>query len=572
VPNYVGYLGISPAENGEVSSTFSPPGVRTDTLFFETVSFALPPVGMTGILTHHPVTRSLNNPYGAVAPAFSDDFYNRIHINPNPVDFGSVIEDTTVTVEMWNAFFTDTTITSYTDLGFAGLSLDPAQVPPPDVVIGPLVNYQLDISATTDGPGVISAKLQFAATGKYFPLITITGRRAKLFPFATSWDRDIVDEYEWKTNVIETDSGEERRYRLRKWPRRSVQLGMAAVGDLAGELRVAMQSAQSADYALPLWQYESELTQAASAGATELFVNTTDSDYQAGGSAILIESHLRFETVGVESIQADRLVLTTEGVPGQAWAKGTKIYPVRVGILDPEIEFSHPSGNVSRAVVNFDSTDQEKTFSSHGFASYLGYPVIPWMPNWANGRKYTSTRKMEALDGGIHPVSRYVKSLKYGEKYSFEWFLGGRASVKKFLALAQLMAGRCNPVWVPTWQEDMRVRLDYAFGEAALHVTSNFISKTYRSSVINDLYVRVKLLDGSEYYDRVEAASTDPASPTNDVITLETGFAATFRPIDVMNFCLMPLCRLDQDSVILTWKSAHVAESTTTFVYVPEQP
>jgi hypothetical protein len=341
---------------------------------------------------------------------------------------------------------------------------------------------------------------------------------------------------------------------------------------MSGELRVAMQSSQSTDYALPLWQYESQTTQDLALGATEDFVDTTDSDFQAGGSAMLVESHLRFETLGVESVQADRLVLTAEGVPGQAWSKGTKIYPVRVGVLDPEIEFSHPSGNVSRAIVNFDGTDQEKTFSSHGFATYLGYPVIPWMPNWANGRKYTSTRKMETVDGGIFPVTRYVKSLNFGEKYSFEWFFANRSQVKKFLALAQLMAGRYRPIWVPTWQDDMRVRLTYSTGEASLHVTSNFISKTYRSSVLNNLYVRVKLLDGSEHYDRVELASVDPSSPTNDVIALATGFAATFRPIDVMNFCLMPLCRLDQDSVIVTWKSAHVAEAETTFVYVPEQP
>lgn len=573
MPNYVGYGGPSLSLGGSNVGITDPAGLRLDSLFNEPVApWSVSPGLLFGQTQHNATVREENDYYGVVATGFSNDFYNRIHISPNPVALGSVIEETTVAIEMWNAFFTQAVLTSYTDLGFSGLSLDPLEVPPPDVTIKPLENYQIHLTASVDGPGVIAGKLQFAATGKYVQLITINGRRAKLFPFITSWDRDIVDEYEWKTNVVETDSGDERRYRLRKWPRRSVQMGMAAVGTMSGELRVAMQSSQSTDYALPLWQYESQITQELALGASEVFVDTTDSDFQAGGSAMLVESHLRFETLGVESVQADRLVLTSEGVPGQTWAKGTKIYPVRVGVLDPEIEFSHPSGNVSRAIVNFDGTDQEKTFSSHGFATYLGYPVIPWMPNWANGRKYTSTRKMEAVDGGIYPVTRYVKSLNFGEKYSFEWFFANRSQVKKFLALAQLMAGRYRPIWVPTWQEDMRVRLTYSIGEASLHVTSNFISKAYRSTVLNNLYVRVKLLDGSEYYDRIQLASVDPSSPTNDVITLATGLAATFRPIDVMNFCLMPLCRLDQDSVIVTWKSAHVAEAETTFVYVPEQP
>ena len=38
-------------------------------------------------------------------PSFADDFYNRIHVTPNPINVGNLLAEDTRFITVWNAFF-----------------------------------------------------------------------------------------------------------------------------------------------------------------------------------------------------------------------------------------------------------------------------------------------------------------------------------------------------------------------------------------------------------------------------------------------------------------------------------
>lgn len=513
---------------------------------------------------------------GAIAPAFSHDFYNRIHVGPNPADFGSLLEPTDLTVEIWNAFFEPSEYVDHVLTDFLGLELEAASVPPPPITIPALHNHTFKITATTEGPSSIAALMDFLITtttvAKPVPTLRIIGKRGKLFPFVTSWAEDPVEEFAWKTNILKTDDQHERRYQLREWPRRSFRIGMEAVGASAADLRVALLGNQAEDYALPLWMYESFLTDPASIGETTIYVDTTDNDFQVGGSAMLLQSQDKFETVTILSVADDHLVLKANKALSQDWPAGTAIYPIRVCRINERIPLNAVTGNVVNATVNLEAVEQEKTFDAPAVPYYLGIPCITTLPDWGKGRPLAYIRHIDELDAGIYPKQFFNLSPGFQAQNGFSWFLNGRSTVKQFLALMQYLSGRYKTVWLPTWQEDFVLAQAYVTGQTVVTVKGNFASQFMRSNVAEPAHVRLRLKDGTEYRDQLLAATANSVNPNNDDLFLKNGWVGDFEPYWVENFCMMYAVRLVADRVRLVWKTPQMALAETPFIYAPDQP
>lgn len=524
-----------------------------------------------GVLSKAPSSALKRGHTGGVVPTFSLDYYNRIHVTPVSINFGSVLNEITTNVEIWNAFFEDSTWTGQTTIGFDGLGLDPADIPDGSpIVFGPLRNAIVDLTAYLEGPGVISAQLQFLITGREVPVVTIVGRRSKLFPFVTSWDRNPVEKFEWKTNIVATEEGIESRYRLRKWPRRSFQFGLAGAGSSARDLRVSLQTSQDSSYELPLWMYSAELTEVAIAGTTTLFVDTDDSDFYPGEKALLYVSPEIFESVDVGEVFSNRLEIINTTLQ-RTWQPGTQVCPIRSSRFDDVIQFTAPVGNVSRAIINLDALNSEKNFDDVGLQSYLGIPVLTSSPNWENDRSFSYGRLIDTVDNQIHPKKWYVESQRYWEEQDFYWFLNGREAVKKFKAMVQMLAGRQNTIWLPSWQEDFALAEDYAYGSSTITVKGDFATKHLAANIVNPTHVRLLTLDGTMHFSRLLDAKANVVFSYNEDLTID-GWAADIPKNWVENFCLMSLVRLTSDVVEIEWLTPQMAKATTRFRYVPEQP
>lgn len=510
---------------------------------------------------------------GQVVPSFTGDFYNRIHIFPNPAPLGSVLEETTATIEIWNAFFSQTTWDSYTTLRFEGLAVETNQSPPPQVVIDPLQNHLFNLTATTIGPATISAEIHFDMPGRFVQTLEITGRRSKLFPFITSWEKNPKETFEWKTNIVETEQWEEYRYRLRELPRRQFEFGLGAVARGYSDLRVSLLSAQNSEYAVPLWMYEEKLTASANAGNTTIYLSTADSDFAADTPAMLYLSSEEFETVQILSVASDRLELDPNKAVGRYWPARTSVIPLRLSRFQDRISLSSKSPADATSTVKLTTINSETSFESPVLPEYLGYKIIAdILPNWRSARKYSYLRKIGTMDDNIHPIEYHELSFRYGEEQEFEWYLNGRDKITLFKALLNHMAGRHVPVWVPSWHNDFPIDEPYSAGQKVVRIQTNFASKFMQANIADPAHVRLRLIDGTELYDRLVSAAPSPAFPERDEMVLENGWANEFRKGEVENFCLLTLCRLNSDKTEIEWYTPQMARAKTTFVYVPEQP
>lgn len=508
---------------------------------------------------------------GVVVHSFSQDYYNRLHIFPIPVDFGSVTQQKTINLQVWNAFFDVAEYTGQITSGFDGISLDAGATPPPTIYIPALYNYQIPITAEVEGPGNLNGLLQLQITGKYSSTIPVVGRRTKLFPFVTSWDTNPIETFEYKTNIVETEQWEEHRYRLRAYPRRSFQLGIAAAGRGDSELRVSLMGSQGSEYALPVWMYETELLQQVLPGDNRVYVGTADSDFVVGEGIMILESSERFEVVEVVAVGDGYVDVDPDNGPSQLWYAGTKAYPVRNTRFSDTISLTSPAGNVSKATVNLDSLIPERAFSAHAFPLYKGHPVMTWMPNWVSGGKVSYKRKVELVDNGIYPATQHQLSTRYGEEQDFEWLLRNRTEVLQFRNLMNYMAGRHKPIWIPSWHNDMPIARTYT-GTVELYANSSFATKYLLSDSTLSLHLRLLKKDGTAYYGKVEEVAPAPDIPTHDRIILDDLWPDTIPTYWVEDLSQISLVRLSSDSYDITWYTPQVAVAKITVVRVPEQP
>ena len=117
---------------------------------------------------------------GRRACSFFDDFYNRVYITPNPLDFEAVIADSELTVDVWSAFLGPQTLESVsadldptvnlihpaTPLEFAGLELK-----------------TFTVQAALNGPPGIDTSYTFTFEGVEYDL-QVLGTRIRLWPYS----------------------------------------------------------------------------------------------------------------------------------------------------------------------------------------------------------------------------------------------------------------------------------------------------------------------------------------------------------------------------------------------------
>jgi len=154
---------------------------------------------------------------------------------------------------------------------------------------------------------VIDAAYRFVFAGGLTALLVVTGRRVVVFGMRPDWSQGITERLEWLTEVLEAYDGTEQRVRLRQLPRRGFEYGFLIEGRDAQVLDHLLFAWGARIYCLPVWTDVSTLAGEAAIGSTALTVqDVANSDYHAGGLAVLWRSNTRHEAVETSPSPATR--------------------------------------------------------------------------------------------------------------------------------------------------------------------------------------------------------------------------------------------------------------------------
>jgi hypothetical protein len=499
-----------------------------------------------------PISENVVNKTGGTLGTFGFDFFNRIHASARTIDLGNVVGNQTFTFDLWNAFAYGLTVTSLDESGLDGVELSGVGTPPVQFLAFEELVYT--ITVTADGPPALDAILTWHFSDGETRTLEILGRRVIGWAFSPDWSQGLVERLEWNTDVLRSYNGHEQRRKKRIGARRGLEFDFTVQAANFRRFETTLFGWQARVFAVPLWWDERILAVDLPIGSSSIAVDTTFTEFAAGGLALIRSTDVDAEVISIDSI-TDSSITLARATLGD-WPAGSRIYPAALMRLAQTQQISRWDGETSYLRAQFLGTTAALYAADGGATTYLGYPVLTVRASIDGDLTVSYDRVLDTLDNGIAPpVLVDQTGIPLGSQHH-GFAAHSRADVAALRKLLYYLAGRYAAVWVPTWTSDVVPTVTIANGAANIDVEAQGYP-LYVNAAPGRNHLRVELTDNSVLYFKVTGSSTidsvterltiSPVSPQNIPLS-------TIRQVSFMR-----LMRLDADAVeLLHWTGQDV--------------
>lgn len=497
-------------------------------------------------------------PTGSVAAAFVHDYYNRIHLRPTSVDFGNVANEVARSVNIWNAYLTSVTLTAVTTSDNTGLSASAGTLP---VVIGPLGTSPVTITAAEDGPPTINTHYTFTFSTGDTPRLSITGQRARLWPFPPNWREGVEETRSFKTDIITSRSNREQRRAVRQTPRRNFRVQVTAHADKFRLFNRSLQSWQNQPVLLADPVRVVALGSAAPADSDSVVLAEAAPDWLVPDVNMVMESPERSEVRTVLTASGTTVVFTSASL--HAWPVTSKLRPSLAGQLDQSITSTNPTGRTVEASISFDVTPASEVYAAGTPSLFVhgGREVWTKPPNWGETVTTTFQWANEQVDTGRGRIQTY-RPVGFGGMLRQATYVGmNHDSVRDLIQFFDRQRGRAGEFHMPTGLEDMVMRTAAEQGTVNLRVIGTEVRDTYIGDPVYKA-IAVKMLDG-----RILFRSVTNLLPISDglgddtVVEVDAEWFDDIDPDDVAMVSWMPVFRFASDDLSVEWVTDTVAQT-----------
>lgn len=364
--------------------------------------------------------------------------------------------------------------------------------------------------------------------------------------------RPITEHLEWMTDIIEAHDGAEQRIRVRQEPRQSFEV-VILPNDPAelSRLRVAIAAWQHREWGWPCWHEAVELAAVFPAASSSIGIDTTASDFRAGGLAIVHQSPSLYEVVEVDTVAAGSLSLvapTTMEHPA-----GAAVMPLRMAKMAGQARREDYAVEASRYSVTMQITDNTELTTEAAAMQYLGYDVLSdplLMPGETMPRQID--RPLDILDPGPGAWATFARTDYPAISTDHKWYLRTPAQAWAFRRWLHRRAGRLNPVWIPSRTHDLALAVQPTAAATTLEVRD----VNYRNvglGVPGMTHIAAFSASGAFVCRQITGAVAGSAGRENLTINAALGFT------DVARISFLCLHRFAADRISLTWDRIGVA-------------
>lgn len=370
-----------------------------------------------------------------------------------------------------------------------------------------------------------------------------------LWSYLPDWSNPITERLEWQTDVLSAYDGSEQRVALRQAPRRSIEFSFLIVGDTQRrDVEVKLWANGAKLWDVPLWTDTVYSDASVSAGSNTIMVTTTHLDFVAGNKVLLQSSTGRFHLSTIATVNSNSLILSE--YLAADWPIETAVTPVRSGYLDPSQQVTRFTGDAIYDVVRFTFDDVSTYTADDGSGVYRGYPVVAIASTWANDLTLNYERKMQTVDFGNN-IFRDDESGLPAMIHSHTWMLKSREEISNFRAFLYARRGRLNACWLPTFQNDLQIVDTITSGSLQINIENCSYTDLYQMH-INRRDIRIELVSGTLIYRRIIASSI--INDDVEQITIDAALGVDLAIDDIERISFMSFCRLEADSIELSWQ------------------
>jgi hypothetical protein len=275
------------------------------------------------------------------------------------------------------------------------------------------------------------------------------------WPFAPDWSNGVTERLSWLTAIQTSRSGAEQRQALRVAPRRQLDFPIVLTDQERSYFEVLMARNGGTAWNVPLPHEEISIGPVPT-GTMAFTFDTSCREISVGTQMLLRDDGLHTEIVEVTSVTPTGITTTPTTVERAA----ASITPTFLGLISDKPELSRRTGRVYTGTVRFLSMQAmawpATARALAGFSTtFQTYPVLTHEPNAINDLTYGFERMWAPIDNS-QSLPRYVdKSLRQFTSQQYEWFLYGRQAQQDFRDRLFYLQGRCKPLWVPTFNDDI---------------------------------------------------------------------------------------------------------------------
>ena len=437
------YPSLNPygAENSDKGATYDAGQIYG--IFGAVLDVDLPEVGI--VTSNLPVSEYPATLTGSVMESFATDYYNSIHITPNPLPLGDVLTDKQKTFTIWNAYLVPQTLSDISPENDGGLTLSDTKVIPYDFLA--LEERTFLIEASKEGESTIAATYAFTFTSG-IAVLAVTGTRIAMWAFPPL--RKFSETREWLTAVIRAKAAETRES-VRELPR--TKLSYTFLLRTREELYSAELLAKANSHrkiGIPDW---SNCTKAKgiSKDDTIIYVDTSLLGITIGDTLAIWVSYKVFETQTVSAISPTSITLQ-KGVASSY--KKAFIAKILSGLTPKGISFSEVAGSGTTCNVDYTCLNKYSEGIWINGETLASLPVTSAKVEVQEGIASTYARAAITHDSFIGGVDQYNIE-NYTRSYR-SMTLSGVTDVEKYNLQRQLdyMRGRFSLFWVTTHREE----------------------------------------------------------------------------------------------------------------------
>lgn len=335
-----------------------------------------------------------------------------------------------------------------------------------------------------------------------------------LFNVMPNWANPIVERVEFNTEILPSESDDEQRRSLRRFPRRSFEASFARHDLRRARLASFARGIGRDKFLMPLW-HES-FTIVSNLGLTVQFPTGTlwMREFVAGG-LVWVNNGIQNvdELLTVLSVNLVTDVVTFTSAPTLSWPAGSKIMPVRVARMLDAPTMNNLTDRVGQMQMRFTLADSEKwPDPSWGFCA----PIFRFKINRAMPIDVAYERPTAfVLDNDIGQVENFDIAAVTRENASYNLMLRGRSNVVGFRQFIHEARGKAVRFWMPSQTQDVIPAGDIAgmYFDVLDTGLSDYVRRKQQSQVMLGfvykdrnrpvVYQRVDRIEKNGQYDRV---------------------------------------------------------------------
>lgn len=492
----------------------------------------------TARLTQHEGGRaSGQGPTGGDGVGF--DWFERVHFQPLRVDAGLVTGVQQHLLRVHNAY-REATADLDSMVNNVSADVDVIDLPTLPYAMAALTTYTYTLEIQPEGVPDLDGDLVWTfASGQIF-LVRVVGSRVVHLPWIPLDGQD--ETLAWVTDVLGA-YGREQRRGLRSVPRRTINMRFLVRGTDRARLEDLL-SRQTQAFVVPL-AWDQRFVGALSSGAGSITVDTTDSEFEAGGLVLVYESSSLYESVLIDAVGVGALTLANTLVNNYSNAT---LYPAFGGwITSAGIDRSLPEINVaSMEFVLLDNYD----LPAPATTQHRGYDVLLDPSIVVDPVPVAISQARLWRDNGIGALRPFASESRTRFVDTQRWLTDTRARRKTLKKWLYARKGKRLPFFYPTWQNDVTLIDDITAVQTFIDVAAVEMSAPF------DVLLHVS--PSTYLFAQVTAKAVIAGG---ERLTIGAALGQAVAAADVVRVCLMRLSRHAADEVTLSHRLPNITEA-----------